>query len=73
MNDPGPYVAWLSTTRMDAWARLPANDQGYVLQDGTTVVATSKADLLDGLLQSPIFMDESGDDIGDEFVWTDQT
>lgn len=67
---PGPYVAWLSTTLVDARDRLPANTVGYVLADGTTVVATSKADLLDGTLLSPIDQTETGAPPQLPSVWT---
>lgn len=69
---PGHYVAWLSTFFKNAKDRLPANEEGYVLADGVTVVATSKADLLDGNLMNAITLTEFGTipPVGVDFVWT---
>ncbi len=66
----GTYVAWLSTTTVDARDRLTEpGGAGFVRTDGA-VVATSIADLLDNSLASPIQLDENGTDIGAESVWT---
>ena len=54
---PGTWTAWLSTTTTDARDRII--DAAYELLD-ETVVANSKADLLDGTLDVPINRDENG-------------
>lgn len=53
----GTWVAFLSSSGASAASRIP--DGPYVLLDGTTI-ATSRADLLDGSLASPIQVDENG-------------
>ncbi len=53
----GTWVAWLSTGSVNARDRIP--DAAYALVDGVTVVAMSKADLLDGSLLHAINMDEN--------------
>ena len=57
----GEYVAFISTSTVDAKDRLPLNGLGYVLSDGTTMIATSKNDLLRGKIRMPIDQDEAGD------------
>ena len=59
---PGSYVAWLSTSTVDARDRLAPNKVGYQRGDGDTV-ANSKDDLLDGELDVPIFYDEFGNQV----------
>jgi hypothetical protein len=71
----GEYVAFLSTSTVDARDRLSPNYGGYVLPDGTTMIAASKSDLLDGdALAHPINRDEFGEPVpvsqGAESVWT---
>lgn len=56
----GEYVAFLSTSTVAARDRLSPNNLGYVLANGTTVIATSKVDLLDGSILDPILLDETG-------------
>ncbi|HVV86673.1 MAG TPA: hypothetical protein VHE35_26625, partial [Kofleriaceae bacterium] len=56
----GNYVALLSTSTTDAIDRLPDNTAGYVLSDGVTMVATSKADLFDGTIAHVVNLDENG-------------
>src|SRR5205085_6318529 len=63
----GTWAAWLSVSDTDAKARIP--DIEYRLVDGTTIVANSKADLLDGALLSPINKDEGGV-VTNDMVWT---
>ncbi len=63
----GTWRAWLSTASVDAKDRIP--DAEYRLVDLATVVAASKADLLDGTLSAPITMDELGARRG-SYVWT---
>ena len=71
---PGDYIAWLSTATKDAKDRLPDNDDGYVLADGMTVIATSKADLLDGALLHAIDQDEAaGHTFNSVSIWTATT
>lgn len=54
----GTWVALLSTSLTNAADRIP--DTEYRLVDNTTVIATSKADLFDGMLDAPINLDETG-------------
>lgn len=63
----GTWKAWLSTSTVDAKDRIP--DAEYRLVDLSTVVASSKADLLDGALAAKITMDELGAQRG-SYVWT---
>jgi len=70
---PGVYVAWLSTTSEDARDRaLSGSDHAYTLPDGTTIIATSEVDLLDGVLLNPIDQYEHCLFIS-SFVWTGST
>jgi hypothetical protein len=55
----GTWTAWLSNSRKSAKDRI--TDAEYRLVDGSTVVITALADLLDGVLTHPISMDELGD------------
>jgi hypothetical protein len=54
----GEYVAFLSTSTVNARDRLPPNSFGYVLPDGITMIATGRADLLDGGISHAIDQDE---------------
>jgi hypothetical protein len=68
----GTWTAWLSDNTTDAANRI--NDGGGVtpfkLINGT-VVANSYGDLVDGTLDAPILIDESGNDVVGGFeVWT---
>jgi hypothetical protein len=54
----GTWTAWLSDSDTNAENRIA--DAQYRLIDGTTVVATSLADLTDGSLTHAISMDENG-------------
>jgi hypothetical protein len=64
----GFWTAWLSTRTEDAEERII--DAQYVLVDGT-VIANSKAELLDGNLDDAIVVDENGDPVSGELgVWT---
>jgi hypothetical protein len=69
---PGTWTAWLSDNDTDAVDRIFNNaGTSYQLVDGT-VIADSLADLLDGTLDSPIQVDETGTPIpgGAVEVWT---
>ncbi len=63
----GTWTAWLSTTTEDAIDRIP--DGQYELVDGT-VIAEDKADLTDGTLNAPINLNQDGNPIPGDFVWT---
>ncbi len=66
----GSYVAWLSTSTVDARDRLTEpGPPGFVRVDGA-VVATSIADLTDGTIQNPIQLDENGSNVGGALVHT---
>jgi hypothetical protein len=75
---PGEYVAFLSTSTVNARDRLPPNEFGYVLPDETTVIAATRQDLLDGLIAHAINQDEFGvlvpapdnPPLPGRFVWT---
>jgi hypothetical protein len=54
----GTWTAWLSDSATNAENRI--SDDQYRLIDGTTVVATSLADLTDGTLAHAISTDELG-------------
>lgn len=54
----GTWRAWLSTSTVDAKDRIP--DVEYRLLDLDTVVATDKADLIDGAVTNNINLDELG-------------
>jgi len=64
------FVAWLSDGTTNAGDKIL--DAAYFLVDGTTKVADSKTDLLDGSLDNAINTDENGLDISVENkkVWT---
>lgn len=69
---PGHYVAWLSTDDKHARDRLPANETGFALPDGSRI-ADSKSALLDAEnvpLKSAINRDEFGTLVDSEAVWT---
>lgn len=67
----GVYVALLSTSTVDARDRLTPNGLGYVLPDGKSIIAISKADLFDGDISFRIDQDEEGNTISDPTrVWT---
>ena len=74
LSGPSSYIAWLSTSDVRARTRLAENDHGYVLPTSSTqlAIASSKVDLLDSTIASPINHDESGNyvdpDAGD-FNW----
>ncbi len=67
----GTFVAWLSTSTVDAKDRIP--DQAYYRVDGVKVV-DDKSDLIDGDLDARIDIDETGamtpSGIPDRLVWT---
>jgi len=67
----GTWTAWLSDNATDAADRI--NNGGgapYQLINGT-VIANNMADLLDGTLDAPILIDESGNTVAGAFqVWT---
>lgn len=66
----GTFVAWLSTSAVDARDRLTEpGGQGFVRTDGA-VVATSIADLTDGSIQNPINRDESDVGVPAGYPWT---
>jgi len=65
----GDWKVWLSTAGEHARDRI--SDAEYRLVDGTTVIATSLADLTDGGIQNRINMTEFGTRISSgENVWT---
>ena len=69
---PGQYIALLSNSDKDAIDRLPANPDGYFLPNGVKVADDTAAlfDTATVSLLAPIDIDEFGNDIGQEDVWT---
>ena len=66
----GTWTAWLSDSTTDAVDRIFDGGTRYQLINGT-VIADNMADLLDGTLDAPILIDESGNDVVGSFeVWT---
>lgn len=64
----GTFVAWLSSSTIDAKDRIV--DAEYRLVNGTTVVANDLADLIDGSLDNKIDMNENGVGSLNNNVWT---
>lgn len=64
---PGNYVAWLSTSTVDAIDRL-GNARGWVRPDGRMFV-DSKADLAGGVIIAPPRLDEFGVDTAGNYLW----
>ena len=62
------YRAWLSTSTVDARARIEDIEYRQVVSG--FVVANDLFDLVDGTIVTPLFQDESGGFVGDN-VWTD--
>jgi hypothetical protein len=70
-GNTGTWTAWLSDNTGNAGERiLDSAGRPYQTIDGT-VVATSLADLTDGLLDAPIIIDEAGNTVLNELeVWS---
>jgi hypothetical protein len=70
-GNTGTWTAWLSDNTANAVDRiLDSGGRSYQTIDGT-VVATSLADLTDGLLDAPIVIDEAGNTVLNELgVWS---
>jgi len=64
------WAAWLSTITVDAKDRI--NDAEYNLVDGTGV-ANDLADLIDGIIQNAIVLDEDGTTRAGAMTWTGTT
>jgi hypothetical protein len=74
-NLPGNYLPWLSDTTGSPATRFrcrqaSCSTEGYVLRDGTTVVANDWADLTDGTIALAIDVDEAGTTVAPSLVWT---
>ena len=70
LSNSGNFIAWLSTSTVDAIDRL-SSDAVWCLTNGTSIVARDRADLIDGVLGSRINMDEDGNTISSNMnVWT---
>ena len=65
----GTWTAWLSDSTTPAVDRIFDGGTRYQLINGT-VIADNMADLLDGTLDAPILIDESGNEGGSKEVWT---
>ena len=67
----GNWVAWLSTSTVDAKDRLPPGSGPFVRAVNTgVVIANDIPDLLDDLLENSISEDEFGTNRDGEDVWT---
>ena len=68
----GTWVALISDDTSNAFDRLiNCNDKAWVMLSGPpNVIAHSKADLFDGVLDQAINVDEFGNNVGNNFVWT---
>lgn len=69
----GTYKAWLTDNNNNAKDRIqPAAAKPYRLVDGTTVIANSLADLIDGTIANPINKTEAGTVVSRTvpYVWT---
>lgn len=66
---PGTYKAWLSDGTSSPATTFTKN-YSYLLPDGTTIVAYSWADLIDGTLASYIDQNESGSGVTNVLVMT---
>ena len=64
----GTFVAWLSDSSTDAKDRIPSSIP-FKTVDGT-VIATDRANLIDGSIDNPINKDEGGNLVSSEKVWT---
>lgn len=65
----GEFKAWLSTASESPSTRFTQSAAPYVLTNGT-VIANDWDDLVDGVLQNSISVDESGNDIIESFAWS---
>jgi len=74
LANAGNFMAWLSTDDTSPAARMTPHDLPYVLTDGTTVIAESWADLIDGSLAAKIDRTEAGTVIANGgWAWTGTT
>ncbi len=67
----GTYRAWLSTSSLDAVAKL-GSARGFVRPDGEPF-ADQVSSIAAGIILNPLNLDESGVDVGRQSVWTGTT
>jgi hypothetical protein len=65
---PGTYVAWLSTSTVDAVSRL-AGARGFVRPDGAPF-ADQPSEIGANQIFNTLHLDENGNDVGADVVWT---
>ena len=65
---PGTYKAWLSTSTINAVAKL-GSARGFIRPDGQPF-ADQVSDIAGGSILNPLNLDESGGDVGRQNVWT---
>jgi hypothetical protein len=65
---PGTYVAWLSTSTVDAVTRL-GNARGFVRTDGAPF-ADTLSDIVSNEIWNALHFDENGQDVGSDVAWT---
>ena len=68
---PGTYRAWLSSSTINALAKL-GSARGFVRPDGAPF-ADQVSDIAAGSILNPLSLDESGNDAGRQDVWTGTT
>jgi hypothetical protein len=68
---PGTYVAWLSTSTVDAVSRL-AGARGFVRPDGEPF-ADQPSEIAANQIFNNLHLDENGNDVGTDVVWTGTT
>ncbi|MEZ4447878.1 MAG: hypothetical protein R3B09_00275 [Nannocystaceae bacterium] len=71
LENPGAFIAWLSTPSLSMADRIEPSQVKYVRSDGA-LIADGWADLVDGTILSPINKDELGGDATEmgEMAWT---
>ncbi len=67
----GTYRAWLSTSSLDAVAKL-GSARGFVRPDGAPF-ADQVSSIAAGVILNPLNLDETGIDVGHQSVWTGTT
>ncbi len=65
------WKAWASNTSTNAFSRLNQSTLPYILVDNLTKIADNWATLIDGNLDNPILLSETGQNLGTNLrVWT---
>lgn len=68
------WKAWLSSTTISTSSRMNQSSLPYVLVNGQTKIADNWSSLIDGNLDNPILLSETGQNLGSNLrVWTNTT